>query len=378
MNDDHSRFEELILRLPDGGLTGAETAALQDHLNTCPDCRRLFRALRAVTEELDAEALPPAGFTAGVMAAIQSLPPADGDSGFYFTPPRTVPEAPADFSVVPPAGAEAIAETETGMTEGKPRAPEIPPGETIRFTGTGSLRQVPTDGPASPPREITAGAEPPRAGSAAASAQDQFPLPDRRTLDRRRRRRRSLAVFGTLAAVVVLLVGGGIFAARSLFFRMGKSAAVAPSIVMEAPAAAAEQAADTGNNTDGTNAAAGQDTALPAAEEAAPEEQESWEEVSETEVDQAPAEAEEMPVFTVPAGQEAAFEALLTDSGRPDGQPLSPLRTLARVEYRGVIYEFLTDDPDGASLLWRDAAESVDPVRSAGTPGDLLDLLGQQ
>ena len=340
MNDEHSRFEDLILRLPDGGLTGAETAALQDHLNTCPDCRRLFRALRAVTEELDAGAAPPAGFTAGVMAAVRSLPPADGDSGFYFTPPGKSPEAPPEFSAAPsPAGAKAAAGTETdGAGEELPGAD---PGKTV---------VLPQTAPA---------------------------LPDRRTLDRRRRRRRSLTVFGTLAAVMVLLVGGGILAARSLFFRMGRSSAVAPSVVMEAPAAAAAETADAPDNTEGTNAAdgntaAGQNTALSAAEETAREE------FAEAEEDQAPAEAEEAPVFTVPAGREAAFEALLTDAGWSDGQLPSSLRTLARVEYRGVIYEFLTDEPDGAFLLWRDAAEGVDPVRSAGTPGDLLDLLGQQ
>ena len=78
----------------------------------------------------------------------------------------------------------------------------------------------------------------------------------------------------------------------------------------------------------------------------------------------------------VPEGREADFEALLEDVGLPDGQPQNEYRSIAFVEYRGVIYEFFTDVPEGKLLLWRDAAEGADLMRSPTSPAALWDILG--
>ncbi len=76
-------------------------------------------------------------------------------------------------------------------------------------------------------------------------------------------------------------------------------------------------------------------------------------------------------VLTVPEGREADFQALITDAGyMPEGD----FHVIASVEYRGVIYEFLTDEEESC-LLWRDAAEGLS-VCSLRSVADLWAVLG--
>ncbi len=74
-------------------------------------------------------------------------------------------------------------------------------------------------------------------------------------------------------------------------------------------------------------------------------------------------------------GEEAAFEALLHSSETPDDVDEAALTSVAAVEYNGVIYEFFLDEASGR-LLWKDAAESVNPLPAAGTEDDLFAIIG--
>lgn len=52
-------YSDLILRLPDGDLDDEEAELLQAHLRTCMDCRRAFRAVKNLTDDLgDLEEAP--------------------------------------------------------------------------------------------------------------------------------------------------------------------------------------------------------------------------------------------------------------------------------------------------------------------------------
>ena len=76
----------------------------------------------------------------------------------------------------------------------------------------------------------------------------------------------------------------------------------------------------------------------------------------------------------VPAGREAEFSALIAAAPWPDGVSAEELQVIAAVEYRGIIYEFLTPE-DGDILFWKDAAESVDPIPASGTPDTLWSII---
>lgn len=78
----------------------------------------------------------------------------------------------------------------------------------------------------------------------------------------------------------------------------------------------------------------------------------------------------------VPAGRESDFEAIITDSHQSPDISTASWTVIAYVEYKGVVYEFLSD-ADGQSLLWRDAAEGVYPIVSPQTPDALLSLLSE-
>ena len=67
----HESFENLILRLPDDDLTDGEKDILREHLRFCPDCRRLFEAMAAATEELEAELPLPDGLHERVMTGVR-------------------------------------------------------------------------------------------------------------------------------------------------------------------------------------------------------------------------------------------------------------------------------------------------------------------
>ena len=63
---------ELMNRELDGALTEAESAALQAHLDACPDCRETWRQLHELDALLqESELEPPAALHDGVMQAIR-------------------------------------------------------------------------------------------------------------------------------------------------------------------------------------------------------------------------------------------------------------------------------------------------------------------
>lgn len=63
---------ELMNRELDGALTEAESAALQAHLDACPDCRETWRQLHELDALLqESELEPPAALHDGVMRAIR-------------------------------------------------------------------------------------------------------------------------------------------------------------------------------------------------------------------------------------------------------------------------------------------------------------------
>ena len=70
-------YELLISRLLDDDLTIDEEAALREHMRSCPDCQRTFRAFSAVKESLRDDAVsPPESLAASVMERIGQYPAA--------------------------------------------------------------------------------------------------------------------------------------------------------------------------------------------------------------------------------------------------------------------------------------------------------------
>ena len=187
-------------------------------------------------------------------------------------------------------------------------------------------------------------------------------------------RRRALAA----AACLVLLAGIGAFSL--LRGRMGgfSAAAQTESIAMDMAAPVQARSADTAP-------AGGLEIpeSAPDPEENAPEA--AFDDIAEmaaaedSAADMGAAESSaavytiENPAY-VPEGREDAFRSLLSDARWPDGEPEAAWHAIAAVEYRGVIYEFLTDDGENY-LLWRDAAEGL-PVHSPGTVAELWAVLG--
>lgn len=290
MNVDHEVYETLILRLPDGDLTEDEKQALQKHLNTCAECRRLFLAIRSVTMELDELSEPPAALASRVMERISA------------------------------------AESEQITSE-------------------------PTVGR----RDL-----------------------ERRKLERRKRRRRSIGAFAAMAAVLVLVVGGGIFAARKLLNSSGSKDSVQQSVAMDTSlTAAAREEPEASEAAPAAAEAAGGtlfDTYGAVLEETREADAGTPAEPAAAAANESAADSSSAAPARVRAGCESDFEALLGDAGWADGEPSTPWLTIALVEYRGVIYEFLTD-PEGKYLLWRDSAESVDLIHSPAAPGELWPLI---
>ena len=67
-------FLEMSSRYLDGDLNPDEEQSLLSHLAECPDCRRAYEAMRAVSLELDVTDAPE-GFAAGVMGAVRAAAP---------------------------------------------------------------------------------------------------------------------------------------------------------------------------------------------------------------------------------------------------------------------------------------------------------------
>lgn len=68
---EHEKWLELISASLDGELKDADRAALEEHLASCPECRRVYEAFQAIGENFPAETEPPANFTEGTMYLIR-------------------------------------------------------------------------------------------------------------------------------------------------------------------------------------------------------------------------------------------------------------------------------------------------------------------
>ncbi len=76
---DHEAALELLPWFVNGSLSAAESAAVEQHLHACPDCRKQVRQLKTVTRQVaDAAPVwkPSAAHFAGIMAGIDALPKA--------------------------------------------------------------------------------------------------------------------------------------------------------------------------------------------------------------------------------------------------------------------------------------------------------------
>lgn len=186
----------------------------------------------------------------------------------------------------------------------------------------------------------------------------------RRSQATKKRRWRRIAV----AACLVLVIGGASAAAAKLL-NAGKNAAISAAPVEESVTldlGAARESTPASDADNGTEIPAPAPAEGAVAQEAAAEE--AVLDAAAMAVLGSPTEPAQ-----VPAGREAEFEAILTDSGEEASMTTAAWNVIAYVEYRGVIYEFLADDA-GQSLLWRDAAEGVFPIVSPKSPSDLTAL----
>lgn len=174
-----------------------------------------------------------------------------------------------------------------------------------------------------------------------------------------RRKKSSAHRFVPIAAAAGLIV---IAAAVGIPRLAGRSAADTSAVLeysIESAADEAAPAAAEGARMSGSTTAA------------EPEEDIEYEETTAETNDSATLETKQ-----VPAGRESDFEAIITDSHQSPDISTASWTVIAYVEYKGVVYEFLSD-ADGQSLLWRDAAEGVYPIVSPQTPDALLSLLSE-
>lgn len=299
-------YQELMSRMLDGDLLDAETAALREHIRTCPECRALCAAFSSMALSLrDDEMEPPMSIAGSVMSRIRS-----------YEAENTIPD------------------------------PE----------------------PTSEPE----------------------PLPLRRASRASRTRRKAPALRSmVVAACLVVVIGVGALATFSGRGGSTMETAEAPAAAFSrttADSAANEAAEDMEMEKEaGAEPMAEEATAaapLPEPEEAPMEEAPAAEApAAQMETYEVQAAAEETgagvsgatvtgytlsdPAW-VPAGSEAAFEALLTDAG---AIPSASFHAFFYLEHDGVIYEFMTDE-DEEYLLWRDAAEGF-PTLSQSSFDDL-------
>jgi anti-sigma-K factor RskA len=81
VTDEHSALQDLVAAYVLGAVTNDEAAEIEQHLPTCPECRRLERELREVKEMLPAlaaEAEPSAALKTRLMAAVAAEPRSPG------------------------------------------------------------------------------------------------------------------------------------------------------------------------------------------------------------------------------------------------------------------------------------------------------------
>lgn len=214
-----------------------------------------------------------------------------------------------------------------------------------------------------------------RAYEAEKALETDPPAPETPTLPRRTEKkasapRRPRWVPTAVAACLVLVMGAGALTLRggktaseaaiqnesAMFSRAGEAQVYGASEAMEAAPEEAE--------SDGTVVMVAADTAVAVAD---------TETDAGTNDDPAAADLSGYTLSapaTVPAGRESDFEALLSDAGT---MGTGPFQVICYVEYRGVIYEFMTDESQSL-LLWRDAAEGF-PAQSRSDFSALTDIL---
>ena len=323
MSADCGYYENLIFSLPDEGLTDSEAARLREHLQTCPDCRRLFSAFRDAAGVLrNDQAEAPAALQEGVMSRILAYEKVRGE---------TAPE-----TEVKTAGTSA---PQAGETAAAPEAEPI------------SLEEV------------------------------------RKEKRSSRKARRWIPVAAAACLVAVIGAGGAVMGLFGPKHAASETVVLeeAPAVLSEefalADGAAAPEAAMK------SEAAAEEAPAEFAAPMPLPEEEMPMADMAEEEAaggtDAALFAARNTghPVYTwedpaqVPEGREADFQALLGAADMPAGLTEEDFQLFTAVEFHGVIYEFLQDETE-TTMLWRDAAESTYALPSPGTPADLWDIIG--
>lgn len=172
-----------------------------------------------------------------------------------------------------------------------------------------------------------------------------------------KRRWRSLSA----AACLILIAGGAVFGASRLR-NAGRSSDADDSVVLERSMAAVTEESEAAEAPMPEPAAYSlEDTPMLA---------DAYGE-SAAEADAAAGNSLPLETMQVPEGREAEFESIITDSHEEPDFTTASWDVIAYVEYRGVVYEFLTD-AEGQSLLWRDAAEGVYPIVSPKNADSLL------
>ena len=83
-------YQELMSRMLDGDLLDAETAALREHIRTCPECQALCAAFSSMTLSLrEDEIEPPVSLVEGVMSRIRDY---EAELAFAQPVPSETPE----------------------------------------------------------------------------------------------------------------------------------------------------------------------------------------------------------------------------------------------------------------------------------------------
>ncbi len=300
-------YQELMSRMLDGDLLDAETAALREHIRTCPECQALCAAFSSMTLSLrEDEIEPPVSLVEGVMSRIR-----DYEAEFAFAQP--VPsETPEPMPL--------LRASRSVHTRKKNRAlrPALVAACLVLVIGAGALTTM-------------AG----RGGSAKSAAMEMAP---------------AAAVYRTTSDSAVNETAG-------IMEEAAPEAAAPMALAEEAPAATAPM-------PDESAAAPMEEPQEAPMEEMAEAEAYSIQLAVE---DGTPLTGFSLssPAF-VPEGSETAFDALISEGGT---YPELDYQPFFYVEHNGVIYEFMTDE-NHEHLLWRDAAEGS-PHLSQGSFDDL-------
>lgn len=295
-------YQELMSRMLDGDLLDAETAALREHIRTCPECRALCAAFSSMALSLrDDEAEPPVSLASSVMSRIRTY---EAEQAFAEPDPATEAE---------PIPLRRSARTSHARRKTPALRSMVVAACLVVVIGVGALATFTG-----------------RSGSTMETAEAPASAFSRTTADS--------AANETVVEDIELETGAGAEPMAEEAAAAAPLAEAEEAPAEDAPAAQAETyevqvaAEDTGAGVSGATVT-GYTLSDPA---------------------------------YVPAGSEAAFEALLTDTGT---MPSTSFHVFYYVEHNGVIYEFMTDENE-EYLLWRDAAEGF-PTQSQSSFDDL-------